>query len=226
MRFGVPGSNVRVFHDAPSPEAFHPSDQTALRARCGFAPEDIVLHYHGVMHQGKGIDKLIQWTADLRSEFPSIGLILVGAGPESAALQRLAQSCGISDRVHFTGWLKTTKEVGEYCCAADLCVAMRTGDESNVHIIPGALLHCMACGKVVLAPRLPGMEEVIRHGDNGFLFAADDGNSFKDLIRTLVARRAEWPRVAANAEREIRERYSVEATARDFSDAIMAFAKR
>lgn len=222
---GVPEERLRVFHDAPDRAAFHPRDMSALRARLGFAPDDIVLLYHGVMHQGKGIDLLIRWTADLLRELPNLGLILVGAGPESDNLRKLARELGVEGRVHFTGWLETTREVGDYCNAADICVAMRTGAESNVHIIPGALLHSMACRKVVIGPDLPGIAEVIRHGENGYMFKADDGESFKQLIRELAERRDDWERVAANAERDIETNYSVEATARKFAQALEHFAR-
>ena len=222
---GVPAERLRMFHDAPDRDAFSPRDMQALRARLGFRPDDVVLLYHGVMHQGKGIDLLIQWTAELLPELPHLGLILVGAGPESEALRRQAQALGLDRRVHFTGWLETTREVGDYCNAADICIGMRTGAESNVHIIPGALLHSMACRKVVIGPDLPGMAEVIRHGENGYLFKADDGPSFRALIRDLAARREDWARVAANAEREVEDHFSVAATARQYAEALEHFAR-
>lgn len=222
---GVSEDRLRMFHDAPDRTAFSPRDMRALRARIGFKPDDVVLLYHGVMHQGKGIDLLIQWTAELLPEMPHLGLILVGAGPESEALQRQAQALGIGSRVHFTGWLETTREVGDYCNAADICIAMRTGAESNVHIIPGALLHSMACRKVVIGPDLPGIAEVIRHGENGYMFKADDGPSFKALIRSLAANRGDWERVALEAEREVERSYSVAATARQFAEALEHFAR-
>lgn len=223
--WGADPEHLRMFHDAPDLTAFGPRDMSALRAKCGFKPDDVVLLYHGVMHQGKGIDLLIRWTAELRAELPHLGLILVGAGPESAALQHQARDLKVDDRVHFTGWLETTQEVGDYCNASDICIAMRTGAESNVHIIPGALLHSMACRKVVLGPELPGIAEVIRPGDNGYMFKADDGEAFKALIRQLAMNRADWARVAENAFQEILNRFSIAATARQYAGALEHFAR-
>jgi glycosyltransferase involved in cell wall biosynthesis len=223
--FGVPSDRVRTFHDAPDLSAFNPHDESALRAKCGFKPDDVVLLYHGVMHQGKGLDLLINWTADLYAENPAIGLILVGAGPETDALKALAAARGIEKRTVFTGWLETTQEVGNYCNAADICIAMRTGAESNIHIIPGALLHSMACRKVVLGPDLPGIVEIIQHGKNGFTFKADDGDSFRDLIRKLARERAGWPAIAEAAYRQIQDEFSIPATARQYAGALEYFAR-
>jgi len=223
--WGVSDDRRRMFFDSPDMDAFNRRDMSALRAKCGFRQDDIVILYHGVMHQGKGIDHLIRWTAGLHREGLPVGLILVGAGPESEALQRLAEDIGFSERTHFTGWLQTTKEVGDYCNAADICVAMRTGAESNVHIIPGALLHSMACGKVVIGPDLPGLREIIRPGENGYLFKADDGEDFAGLIRRLASNRPDWIRVADNAYNDILNHFSNEATAVKYADALEHFAR-
>lgn len=221
---GVPPERRRVFYDSPDMVAFNRRDQSALRAACGFTPNDIVILYHGVMHQGKGLDSLIRWTSELYREGLPVGLLMVGDGPEFNALQELTRSLGFDKRTHLTGWLETTREVGDYCNAADICVAMRTGAESDAHIIPGALLHAMACGKVVIGPDIPGIVEIIRHGENGYMFRADDGDDFKRLIRELAARRDDWPRVADNALRDIVENFSNESAARKYADALAHFA--
>lgn len=224
--WGVPASSIRVVFDAPDLSAFYPQDQRELRAECGFLPTDVVLLYHGVMHQGKGLDLLIRATAELHRRHPSIGLILVGSGPELDPLKRLARELGVEKRVLFTGWLDTIGEVGKYCNAADISIAMRTGAESNAHIIPGALLHSMACRKVVIGPDLPGIAEVIQPGENGHMFKADDQDSFMRLIEQLIANRDDWARVAANAEATIHQRFSVNSAASQYADALVHFAQR
>lgn len=222
--WGVDEAKIRVVFDAPDLAAFFPQEQSQLRSDCGFSQSDVVLLYHGVMHQGKGLDLLIRCTSDLIQQKLPVGLIMVGSGPELDPLKQLADQLGISKRVYFTGWLKTIHEVGRYCNAADICIAMRTGAESNVHIIPGALLHSMACRKVVVAPDLPGILEVIRHGENGYVFHADDAASFSSLVKELSEHREDWSRVALNAERDIHNRFSVEGAARQYADAISHFA--
>ncbi len=224
VREGAREEQIRVVNDAPDLSAFFPQDQQELRRRCGFMADDCVLLYHGVMHQGKGLDHLLEWTADLYRENPRVGILLVGSGPELNALQDMAVRVGLGSRAVFTGWLKTIHEVGQYCNAADICIAMRTGAESNVHIIPGALLHSMACRKTVIGPELPGILEVIREGENGFVFKADDGGSFKMLIRRLAADPALCERTAEQARQDILERFSVPATARRYADAIEYYA--
>lgn len=225
QHWGVPADHVRVVRDAPDPNAFYPRDGRDLRHRCGFKDEDVVLLYHGVMHSGKGIDKLMDWTNELYMENPAIGLILVGGGPEQATLRERARTLDMGSRIFFTGWLKTIREIGDYCNAADLCVAMRTKSEANDHVVPGALLHSMACRKVVIGPRLSGIAEIIRDGVNGFLFTADDGEDFKRLIRTLIRTWGDWAGVSERAYRDILDHYSVHAAAKQYAQALKHFAE-
>lgn len=224
VAWGLPQERVRIVRDAPDPTAFFPRDGSELRRQCGFLPDDIVFLYHGVMHAGKGLDKLMDWTNDLYVENNRIGLILVGGGAEQAALRERAARLPIGKRTVFTGWLKTIREVGHYCCAADLCVAMRTAAEANARVVPGALLHSMACRKVVLAPRLSGVAEILRDGDNGFMFEPDDGADFKRLCRKLMAERSTWAAVAERAYQDAAANYSVEAAARQYAEALESFA--
>jgi len=222
--WGVEPDRIRVVRDAPDPTAFFPRDESALRAQCGFAPDDVVLLYHGVMHQGKGLDKLIHWVNELYGEFPQLGLLLVGGGREEAALRELAATLAMKEHIVFTGWLETIKEVGAYCNAADICIAMRTGAEANDKVVPGALLHAMACKKIVIGPRLRGIGEIIDEGRNGYMFETDNAEDFKRLIRKLVAERADWPRIQEQAHKDIQDHHSVEAVARQYAEMLEHFA--
>jgi len=222
--WGVKPERIRIVRDTPDPDAFYPREQKELRHKMGFKDNDIVLLYHGVMHQGKGLDKLLLWTNDLYRENPNIGIILVGGGPEQTALKKLAAGLALGCRAVFTGWLKTIKEVGDYCNAADICIAMRTATEANDRVVPGALLHSMACRKIVIGPALSGIAEILVHGRNGFMFRPDDGEDFKALIRKLILNRGEWPAVAEQAWRDIQEKHSVAATARLYAQALDHFA--
>ena len=224
-QFGVALPRIGVVYDVPDPTSFYPRDERALRRQCGFGPDDIVLLYHGVMHCGKGLDMLLGWTAELYREDPCIGIIMVGSGPEIVHLKALANSLSLGQRAVFTGWLPTTKDVGAYCCAADICIAMRKGDASNDIVIPGALVHSMACRKIVMAPRLRGMSEIIRHGENGFLFTPDDGNDFKQWIRYLKQHHDQWDRISSRAYQDTIENYIVPVAAAKYSDVLIYFAK-
>jgi glycosyltransferase involved in cell wall biosynthesis len=223
-RRGIESDSIRLVRDAPDLESFSPRDASQLRRDCGFESSDVVLMSFGVMHRGKGLDQLIEWSEALHQQHGNIGLILVGGGPDEHRLRELAASTRLGARIVFTGWLETAREVGDYCNAADLCLTMRRGGEGNEHVVPGALLRAMACRKVVIAPRLAGISEVLRHGENGFLYAVDDGDDFRRQVSELIRDRGRWQAVADRAYRDILVNYSVAAAAADYAAALLHFA--
>ncbi len=220
----IPREKVRIVRDVPDPECFGPRDASELRRRCGFGPDDIVLNFHGIMHKAKGLDMILRWTADLHREDPRIGIILVGSGPDELELRQLARTLGLGTRAVFTGWLPTVREVGDYCNASDICLPMRVGTPDQMDMIPGALVHSLACGKVVVAPNMPGMAEMIVDGQNGYLFRPDDGEDFKRIIRRLAADRPSWEPIRRQALACVEEKYSLSAAVRAYSEAIVFFA--
>ncbi len=222
--WGIPKNRIKVVHDAPDLNDFYPRNKLDLRTKLGFKKDDIVLSYHGVMHSGKGLDKLITWIADLYKNNPKIGVIMVGTGIEFNNLKKLANDLGLGKRAIFTGYLKTVKEVGDYCNASDICVGMRAKSEANARVVPGAILHTMACKKITIAPDLEGAKEIIKQGKNGFLFKADDGEDFRKLINYLIKNKKNWKKIQNAAYEDVLKNYTVEGTAKKYVDAILHFA--
>jgi glycosyltransferase involved in cell wall biosynthesis len=223
--YGVPRKRIQIVYDVAHTSDYYPRDMSALRHSLGFADDDIVLFYHGIMHKGKGLEMLLDWVGELHRDHPRIKLIMVGSGPELGALKQRASRLDLGCDVYFTGWLKTVREVGDYCNAADICIAMRKGDTSNDIVIPGALIHCMACRKVVMAPRLSAISEVIRHGENGFMFTPNDGQDFRRLVLELAAHRADWETFAERAYQDTQQRFSLEAAEKGYAEAIASYAE-
>ena len=44
----------------------------------------------------------------------------------------------------------------------------------------------MGMSKAIIAPRLPPIEDVVRHGENGIMFQQLDKDSLKSAVMTLV----------------------------------------
>lgn len=62
----------------PLPDA----ERAAARQSFGFAPDDIVLVHHGILHPNKGNDWILRALADIRAEVPQLRYLLIGDGPE------------------------------------------------------------------------------------------------------------------------------------------------
>lgn len=184
--FGVDPTRVHLVRDAVFEDHFTASRSDALRAMFGFAPEDVVLCHHGILHPNKGIPRVLDWLVPLFREDPRIKFLVIGGGPDEAPLRERIAREDLGRSVVMTGWLPTSREVMAALASADIGLAMRVGHASDHYHVTGALVHCMMCSLPVLAPALSGMQEAVRDGEEGCLFPPEDGDAFRDAVRRLV----------------------------------------
>jgi glycosyltransferase involved in cell wall biosynthesis len=133
---------------------------------------------------------------------PGARLRLVGDGPERAALERAARGAGV--RVEFTGTVRNEAVPGLLNGATLFALPSRYEGQ------PKALLEAMACGLPVVGADVPGIREVLRHGDTGWL-CAPDADSFARALRVLLDDAALRERLGRQARAAIEREHSVEA---------------
>jgi glycosyltransferase involved in cell wall biosynthesis len=184
---GVPADRIHPVYNPCDRRTYFPRDRVEARRRFGIPADALVLVHHGILHPNKGNDRIIRAVADLRRRVPNLLYLLVGSGPERERLVALAGSLGVPDGVLFTGWLPAEEDVNWALNAADIGLVMRIGQFSDSFHITDTLVHEMACRLPILAARLAGIEEVIRDGENGFLFDPDDLEEFKAKLLALAA---------------------------------------
>ncbi|MBI4522118.1 MAG: glycosyltransferase family 4 protein [Gemmatimonadetes bacterium] len=103
--------------------------------------------------------------------------IIVGDGPERAALERLAAELGVTDRVHFLG-ARRHAEMPGFLCSAEVAVFPSLLEATSV-----AALEAMACEVPVAASRVGGLPEIVDESV-GTLFEPADP---RDLATKLIA---------------------------------------
>ena len=104
------------------------------------------------------IDGLIK-TLDKTSQ--KFVCLLVGDGPQFGPLTKKIAAAGLSDRIRLVGKISPQKVVLAYL-AADLFVFASTSETQGM-----VLLEAMAAGCPVVAVRASGVNDVVRHGENG-----------------------------------------------------------
>ncbi|WEV24611.1 glycosyltransferase [Streptomyces sp. 71268] len=99
--WGVPSERVHTVPNGIDAARFRhdPAARAAARARLGIPHDAYVAGGVGRLVPGKRFDAAVRAVAAL----PDVHLLLVGDGPERAALARLARMMGVADRVHLVG---------------------------------------------------------------------------------------------------------------------------
>jgi glycosyltransferase involved in cell wall biosynthesis len=102
--------------------------------------------------------------------------VIVGEGPERRKLELLIRELKIAGIVELVGHVPRA-DIGGYYELADLVVLT-----SRSEGIPLALMEAMARSKLVLAPAISGIPELVIDGKTGFLYKP---GSMEDFVRQV-----------------------------------------
>ena len=164
-------SSVRttVIYNGVDPDRFCPHP---------FSTEEPTILSVGNLIPIKGQHVLLRAFAAIHEGFPETRCHIVGDGPERSQLAQLAQNLGIASKVNFLG-RQSRNQVAD---------AMRS---CSIFALPSSYeglgcvyLEAMSAQKPVIACRGQGIDEIIRHGQNGLLVNPNDP---ADLALALTA---------------------------------------
>jgi glycogen(starch) synthase len=131
-------------------------------------------------------------------------VLLVGGGPQDAALKAQAQALGLADKVIFTGRVPHS-EVQRYYDLVDVLAYPRHSMRLTELVTPLKPLEAMAQGRVLVASDVGGHKELIRDGETGQLFRAGSADSLADALVDLLAQRTRWPGLRAAGRRFVED---------------------
>ena len=192
---GIAAEKITVIPNAVDIEKFDVIEQKHSSLLQRFGLQDCtVLGFLGSFYAYEGLDLLLEAMAKLKALQPNLRLLLVGGGPQEQALKAQAKRLGLEQQVIFVGRVPHA-EVGDYYSLVDVLVYPRHKMRLTDLVTPLKPLEAMAQKKLVLASDVGGHHELIRDGDNGYLFAADNVNALVDKIQQVLAERERWPAI-------------------------------
>lgn len=198
---GVRDDKITVIPNAVDTSLFQsgaPVD-AALRATLGLAGKS-VLGFAGSFYGYEGLDLLIEAMSILAPAHPDMRVLLVGGGPEAQNLKAQTARLQLQDRVIFTGRV-AHQDVQRYYDLIDVLVYPRHRVRLTELVTPLKPLEAMAQGRMIVASDVGGHKELIRDGETGFLFPADDAAALAKAVTTVLAQKSDWDRVRSNARR-------------------------
>jgi len=161
--------NIRVIYNGVNPQKFAPAVSDSTRP--------VVLSV-GNLIPIKGHEVLLRAFAALQNA--NVVCEIIGKGPQRSHLARLARDLKIADKVTFLG-RQTREQVVE---AMRRCTLFAL--PSRYEGLGCVYLEAMASGKATIACREQGIEEIIRHGSNGWLVNPGDVRGMTDALSALL----------------------------------------
>ena len=133
----------------------------------------------------KGHRPLLVAFARLSASHPDVDLTLIGDGPERAAMEALAGSLGIADRVSFLG-ARPPDEVRTRLASASLFVLPAVRDETGrMDGIPVSLMEAMATGVPVVTTSVSGIPELVGD-DGGIMLDTVEPSALRDAMARVL----------------------------------------
>ena len=194
---GIPAAKVTVVPNAVDIESFEPGGQpdAALKTRLGLDGSTII-GFIGSFYAYEGLDLLLNALPGILLQRPEVRVLLVGGGPQDAALKAQAQRLGVAGKVVFTGRVPHT-EVHRYYDMVDVLAYPRHSMRLTELVTPLKPLEAMAQGRLLVASDVGGHRELIRHGETGMLFKAGSADALTQAVLDLLDNQTDWPAMTA-----------------------------
>ncbi len=122
---------------------------------------------------------LIRACAELRAPGIQFDCEIAGEGPERLRLESLIQQFGLRECVHLFGHANRDQLDALYARADVVVLTSRSEG------IPLVLMEAMARGKLVLAPSITGIPELVIPGQTGFLYQPGSINDFQERLKQI-----------------------------------------
>jgi glycosyltransferase involved in cell wall biosynthesis len=172
------------------------------RALYGIPRDAFVVGWVGRMTGVKdagAVLEIVRATRDLGVEAVAC---LVGDGPDREALEQQAFDLGIARHTYFVGY---QPDVAGYYRLFDVFVLPSVNEGT-----PVSAIEALASGTPVVANRVGGVPDVVRHGVDGFLVEPGDVAQAAARVADLAQDQSLRAQLAASGRERVLRRYSVE----------------
>ena len=153
-------------------------EKTALRNKLGYADDLFIMIYPAELTERKNQVLLFEVMEELVKRHSNVKLLLAGSGSMMDKYKNIVASKGLNGFVEFLGY---RNDVQDLLRASDVLLASSINEGLPINMIEG-----LASGLPVVATATRGQVDLIKEGENGFLFRLNDSDkAVSDLCRLI-----------------------------------------
>jgi len=210
-RFKVPESKTRSIRNGvdlteidAAMQNLPPSDAQQISKHIG---------YIGQMIPRKGLPDLLDAFDRLYATDPTVKLKMLGDGSQRAELEEQAASLKSASAIEFLGFRSDRLAL---LSQFDLFVMT-----SSLEGIPRCLMEAMAVGVPIVAYDIPGVDQLVQHGETGLLAPLGDVNALVNCCNQVLTNPELAQHMAAKARTLIDHRFSAARMAREYESLFL-----
>jgi glycosyltransferase involved in cell wall biosynthesis len=175
---GFAGARIEVIENGIEVERYGPpADKALAKEDVGLDADRRFLIHVARHHPVKDQKTLIRGFAVAAPQLPGVDLLMVGDGPLRPELEALSAALDVVDRVKFLG-IRT--DIPDLMRAADAFALTSLSEAASL-----TLLEAMASGLPAIVTAVGGNPEIVRHEQEGLLFARGDVAGCAEAIGRL-----------------------------------------
>jgi len=153
----------------------------------------------GRMVEKKGFHRLLEALGILHTQGSPADLLIGGAGPQFAELNKQVIDLGLEDNVKFAGWIES---VSDFLKQGDIFVLPSLDEPFGI-----VVLEAMACGLPIISSRTDGPCEIFDE-DSAYLVEIDNAEALAAAMQEALGDDRERRRRTDNAARLYRDKYT------------------
>jgi glycosyltransferase involved in cell wall biosynthesis len=191
------GFDLRRFAEAEPP----PDLAVLLRLRDD-SPRPFVIVMLAALEPRKRHLELLRQSTGFLQQFPQVRLIFAGEGHLRNEIEAVIVELGLERQVMLLGFRGDPERI---IASADVCI--HSADREG---LPRSVLQYLAAGRPVVLFELPGIDEIVTDGMNGFVVPQGDWPGFFGRLAELVSSPERRAAIASSARNTNLERWDAE----------------
>jgi len=225
LRIGVPEEKIFTILPGVDSERFAPRPpRPELVRQFGLQGKLTVLSV-GRLVERKGHSMVLRALARIRHNIPPFQYLIVGEGPEKAAITALAGELGLSEQVTLAGKAQDERLADIYNLG-DLFVLANRVVEGDLEGFGMVFLEANAAGKAVLGGRTGGTSEAVLDGSTGMLVDPESVDEIAGALHLLLSNADLRQRLGSAGLRRARAEFSWPLRARMLREVCQTVLRR
>ncbi len=201
-------------------ERYHPAtneEQQNMRKKQGLDKDDFVIICSKELMFDNNQKTLLRAVAKVRNNIPNLKVLIAGNGPDEMMLKSMTRDLKIDDIVQFLGYRTDLEKIVP---SADLVVSCSYREGMPLNII-----EAMLCARPIIASHNRGHNELIDHGETGYLYDMLDVTMLAEYIEKIYADKESAEQFGKSAYKKV-QKYTSEAVVKQMRKIISGLGGR
>ena len=172
-----------------------------------------LLIFVGRLVEEKGVEDFIRSIDIVTCKRPDVHALIIGEGQDKEKFESLCRELVLDKNITFTGWVPP-EQIHDYLSIADVFIGPTRISEAQGL----TFLEAMAAKTPVIATKIGGITDYIKHGETGFLVNERAPEEIAESIEYIFNEPQAFAKIKDNAYKMVLTKYSREVSANSFSE--------